>query len=413
MKIGLFIGGAKPQHGGGFTYIMELLHALERAKAGCGHAFVIVHEDGGREMAERFPAFEAVNLDAERKQAYTAFERLRQRLRVYFSRRLAAYLPPEARMSARPYWEDRVYARQGIEFLLQVQPAVRTTRDIPYATVLWDLQHRNNPWFPEVSAGGEWEMREAHYSLGLRRASLIYASTEQGRDEIVSYYQVPAGRIKVLRFPTPRFALASAGEPPEPEALRRLRVPKDYLLYPAQFWPHKNHVVVLEACKLIRERTGWDLSVVFVGWDHGNRDYLQGYARKLGLEQSVLFLGFVEQAELIQLYKGAFSLAFASFCGPDNLPPLEAFALGCPVVAAAAPGVREQLGEAALFFPPADEQSLADQLLSLRDPPTRARLIALGRERARACTWEDYARGMIASIDEFARIRRAWPAGRR
>ncbi|MFM6269445.1 MAG: glycosyltransferase, partial [Dolichospermum sp.] len=55
---------------------------------------------------------------------------------------------------------------------------------------------------------------------------------------------------------------------------------------------------------------------------------------------------------MTSLYINAFSLAFMSFFGPDNLPPLEAMALGCPVIASKVSGSEEQLGNNALLVNP-------------------------------------------------------------
>ena len=121
--------------------------------------------------------------------------------------------------------------------------------NIPFAVMVWDLQHRNNPWFPEVSELSKWDNRERRGKI-LQRASLIYTGTQQGREEIVSYYQVPPERIKVLPFATPVFALEAAKRHVRAEIFRKLGLSSEYILYPAQFWPHKNHVLVLEACKI-------------------------------------------------------------------------------------------------------------------------------------------------------------------
>ena len=135
---------------------------------------------------------------------------------------------------------------------------------------------------------------------------------------------------------------------------------------------------------------------------------MREYARRLGLEEQVKFLGFVDQTDMIDLYKGALCLAFPTFFGPDNLPPLEAFALGCPVVASDVPGAREQLGEAAILFSPTDECALAEAILNLRDHDTRERLIKAGRARVQANSWESYVRSLFDSLDEFESVRRAW-----
>jgi glycosyltransferase involved in cell wall biosynthesis len=89
---------------------------------------------------------------------------------------------------------------------------------------------------------------------------------------------------------------------------------------------------------------------------------------------------------------------------------MEAFALGCPVVASAVPGGAEQLGNAALLHSADDEHALADAVLSLRVAGVRNGLVAAGRRHAARARWGDYAKGIIASLDKFARIRRCWGA---
>lgn len=403
MKVGLFVGDIQPTDGGGHGYVVDVLNALQTAKDGSGHEFVICHRSGGAAVARQFASFPALDMDAEKADVLSGKERIFATVPRIVERAFDRAFGTAAVAS----WDDRVYARHGIQFLVRLVPWNAMSLNQPFAAVHWDLQHRNNPWFPEVS-GAEWAGREQNYASMLRRAAVIYTGTQQGKREIEQYYQVPGERIRVLMLPVPRYAAGHAAMPADPGFAARAGLPKDYLFYPAQFWAHKNHVVVLEACKLVRDQTGWDLGVVFAGSDKGNTAYVEAYARRLGIGAVTRFLGFVEQADLVQLYKNAFALAFTTFCGPDNFPPLEAFALGCPVVASRVPGAEEQLGDAALLFEPQDERGLAARVLELRDPGARARQIEAGRVRARRGSWDEYAAGVIASLDEFSRVRRAW-----
>jgi glycosyltransferase involved in cell wall biosynthesis len=99
---------------------------------------------------------------------------------------------------------------------------------------------------------------------------------------------------------------------------------------------------------------------------------------------------------------------YPSRFGPENLPPLEAFALGCPVVAAELPGVRDQLGHAAIVVDPDDPAAFADAVQRVGDPGERERMISAGRERARSWTADDYVRGVIDFLDDFETERRLW-----
>jgi glycosyltransferase involved in cell wall biosynthesis len=405
LKVGVFIGHSQPTEGGGYTFVVEALTALERMVGKCNHDFVVCHH-GCKDIALRFSGLPSVDLN-QRKQESLNWQGLLLERYPKLARRMYRALG----LKPMPVWDDeRVYVQEGIQFVLQLYPWQTPRHNIPYGTVVWDLAHLNWPCFPEVGELSTWAWRQEHFALLVGRASIVYIGTNRGQRELEYYFQVPAEHITVVNYPTPSFAIAAANRPVRSDVLRRLDAPKDYLFYPAQFWAHKNHVVILEACKLIRDQTGWDLGIVFTGSDKGNRDYILAHAERLGLRRVCKVLDFVDQDQLVDLYKGAFCLTYATFFGPDNLPPLEAFALGCPVIASAVPGSDEQLGDAALLFAPHDEQDLARHILTLRDANTRAQLISKGDKRVRdGSSWDDYIGTLIKSLDEFALIRRAWP----
>jgi glycosyltransferase involved in cell wall biosynthesis len=281
---------------------------------------------------------------------------------------------------------------------------------IPYIATVWDLAHRGHPCFPEVSVTGwRWGARERHYRELLPRAACVITGTEAGKKEIIQFYQLPEHLVQVVPFPTPQFALSppAAGA----QGAGTATLPDNYLFYPAQFWPHKNHVGLLLALKTVREKYGLDLNLVLTGTDKGNLGYVQEKAKELGLADRVTFFGFVETGFLRELYRNAFALVYPTFFGPDNLPPLEAFALGCPVIASNVSGAEEQMGSAALLFDPKDSEGMACRIKELHDSPTkREGLIKLGRERALSWTAADYVKQVFGIIDDFEPIRRCWSA---
>jgi glycosyltransferase involved in cell wall biosynthesis len=135
---------------------------------------------------------------------------------------------------------------------------------------------------------------------------------------------------------------------------------------------------------------------------------------KLGLEKQVHFMGFVSREELVALYRGARALVFLSLAGPDNIPPLEAFGLGCPAIVAEIPGAKEQMEGAAVLFPPTDENALAEAILKVhRDPALRNDLIARGRIRAAKFNSNDVGRETLRIIDGFEPVRRCWASSGR
>jgi len=302
---------------------------------------------------------------------------------------------------------DRAADKAQADFVWFIATGVHFT-DRPFMTVVWDLQHLVTPWFPEMSSGGKWDQRDLSLGWFLRRAAFVVTGTRRGAEELERYYQLTTERIVLLPHPTPRFALR-AEVAPNPEALNKLGISGRFLLYPAQFWAHKNHVNLLLALKSLDKDFGQHMELVLVGSDKGNLAHVKAQVTSLGLEQKVRILGFVSRSDLLLLYRNAFALVYVSMCGPENLPPLEAFALGCPVVAARVPGAEEQLGDAVLFCDPADPKDIARSVARLHEDETlRAELIRKGDKRARKWTSTQYVEGVFSALDRFEPIARNW-----
>jgi len=271
----------------------------------------------------------------------------------------------------------------------------------PFIRTIWEANHRIHSMYPEYShARYGFEGVDAGMAASLARASYVVTGTEVGKDQIVRMLGVHEGKVRVIPFPAPDLSGMAAGGAPPP--LGR------FILYPSRFWPHKNHVVIVEALALLRAR-GVDLPCVFTGADGGTLDHVLRAADRLGVRDLIDHRGQVTDAELAALYRAAWAMVYASAVGPDNLPPLEAMALRCPVIAADAPGVREQLDDAALFFPPTDETALADRLLDLAAAPAaRETLIERGVALTADRTGARYAAALLDIFGEFAKVARAW-----
>ena len=127
------------------------------------------------------------------------------------------------------------------------------------------------------------------------------------------------------------------------------------------------------------------------------------------LSEQVFDLGFVLGKSLSLFYMNALALVFPSFFGPDNVPPLEAFALGCPVIASRVPGAEEYLCDGALLFDPTDPVDIADKILSVStDAELRKALIEDGTRIASSRTGEAYIEHVNEILDGFVAIRRCW-----
>ncbi|NUT55558.1 MAG: glycosyltransferase family 4 protein [Thermoleophilia bacterium] len=393
MRVGVIVTEVGRGIGGRYTFQEMLLAAVERARPSTRHEFVI-HRAGWNRYAEGPLAWKARRLATVG--ATLALRAVHDVQDALVGTRLVHVATPlERRLEADAI--DLVWFPTYVEDV-----------SLPYVCQVFDLEHRMKPWFPEVSRHGEWEHRERHYRRYLPKATRVIVAGETGREQVSRFFGVPPENCLPLKHPTPDFALAAAQRKPQPvESVTALGIRQPYLLYPGQFWAHKNHAAALDALAELRGR-GEDLSLVLVGSDKGQRGLVEAQVRERGLDDAVLILGYVEEEQLVSLYQHAHALLYLSRFGPENLPPLEAFALGCPVVVADVPGAAEQVGEAGIVVDPDDTAAVADAVQRLNAAKERARLVKAGQARAGEWTADDYLAGLIAFLDEFERERRLW-----
>jgi glycosyltransferase involved in cell wall biosynthesis len=403
MRVGIFVSEFEETMGGGHTFVREIFDAFLRHKSETSHEFSIIAEaiQSSKEVWQS--GLPLINL--RRSLICRARDRLLYIVR-FWNDRYRRHLPNVAYVDQ---WQYPILKNNRIEFILGISPQCHHTTSIPYSTLVWDLQHRLQPFFPEVNLNAEWESRERDYARLLQKAAFIIAGTEASKREIQMFYGVDENRIRILPHPTPALASNSTDTEGQGENLEQLGITDEFIFYPAQFWPHKNHIALLLALKYLRDKYGWTPQLVLTGTDKGNLNHVQTRIRELGLNSTVKVIGFVKRSVLIALYQRALALVFPSFFGPENLPPLEAFSLGCPVIAADVPGSEEQLADAAIRVGATDVVAWANAIYSLHsDDRLRSSLIAKGHVRAQRFTAVDFVKNLFHLLDEFEAVRRSW-----
>jgi glycosyltransferase involved in cell wall biosynthesis len=235
----------------------------------------------------------------------------------------------------------------------------------PAATSILDLQHE---LFPQFFSRAERGYRRVAYRAAVRESRCVIAISEHVKETIVERLGVPPERVRVIHLGIDLERLRPSDMPREP-----------FLLYPANGWPHKNHLRLLEAFGLLRrERPELWLVLTGSGLEH------------LPAIDGVHVRGHVPGEELLGLYRTASALVFPSLYEGFGLPPLEAMASGCPVASSDAGALPEVLADAPAYFDPIDPEEIAAAVSRvLKDPRpfTEAGLV-----RAREFTWDACAR---------------------
>ncbi len=261
--------------------------------------------------------------------------------------------------------------------LLGLKPAVLTFHSFDY---------KRSKWGP-----GARTFLHACESVSIRSADALIAVSRAGAEHIRKTYHRP-----VVHIPNGPGRL----EPRPPgQLLRALRLEeKRYVLSVGRLSPEK----CLEDVIVAARRGLPGIALVLVGDTSFTDDYIARLRTLAGA--NVMFPGYLQGADLEELYTSALAYVIASEIEGLSLSLLEAMALGCPIVASDIPGNREGLGDppAGLTFPVHDVDRLGAQLQRLADDDAlRGKLSDAARDRVRATfDWDAIAAATLRVYEE-------------
>ena len=262
---------------------------------------------------------------------------------------------------------------------------------VPCIYTPWDFQHEYHSEFftPEILS---W--RRSYYPEACRYASAVVAGTPGVRQDICKFAGVPSDKVYLAPWGNP---IQLAPLPPTDLALsaiaRRLELPGQFALYPAQTFPHKNHVRLLQALARLRDTQGLVVHLVCTGTQNQYYHEIQREVLRLSLEEQVRFIGFAEASVLRALYRLATFVVFPSLFEGWGFPPVEALSEGAALACSSIQPLTERVGDAAILFDPTSVESIAGAVGRLAtDPKLRADLGWRGIEYGQRHSWDSCAR---------------------
>lgn len=239
-----------------------------------------------------------------------------------------------------------------------------------------------------------WRFR-AWYKLLMpllaHRSRRTMTVSQFSRHELARYLHVDAGRLHVSGEGWQHATrIAADGEILQENGLSD----RGYILAVSSLSPHKNFEVIARA---VAKLPPGALRVVVAG---GINERIFKDAPPATL-QNLTHVGYVTDAALRALYEHAAAFVYPSTYEGFGLPPLEAFALDCPVIAADAASLPEVCRDAALYFPPHDHNRLAELMMAfVHNPELRAEQIAKGRAQLDRHSWHTAAGEHLALVRE-------------
>jgi glycosyltransferase involved in cell wall biosynthesis len=250
---------------------------------------------------------------------------------------------------------------------------------VPYVGAIHDLMHKYEKQFNEVSGFGKYIHKEKHFKNICKYAKGILVDSNLGKHHVYDSYSFPLDKIFILPYVPPHYIFENKTTSNND---RKYILPTKYIFYPSQFWQHKNHKRLIEAIHSLRNEIP-DIKLILAGSKKHEYVNISRMVKDLNLEGVVHFIGYVPENDLAEIYKKATALVVPTFFGPTNIPPLEAFSMGCPVAVSNVYGMPEQVGDAGLLFDPKNVADIANAIKRLwLEDDLRNQLIQSGYERA-------------------------------
>jgi glycosyltransferase involved in cell wall biosynthesis len=258
--------------------------------------------------------------------------------------------------------------------------AVLRPRPLPKPTVV-TLPDIQEVFYPEFFAVGDRFSRDLNYPASTNMADQVITHSQFAKQSLVEHHHLPSDKVAVVYhcvdqryYRSPKIA-----QPPA------IAIPDQFIFYPANLWPHKNHDCLLQALRILDQEQNLKIPAVLTGFEQSGGYPLAQKVAEYDLEQQIFALGYLSLENLAYLYCHAQMLVFPSLYEGFGLPLVEAMAAGCPVVAANSTAIPEIVADAGLLFDPTSPPALAAAIAQVcQQQALRQSLIQRGQQRAAA-----------------------------
>lgn len=230
--------------------------------------------------------------------------------------------------------------------------------------------------------------------LSVQRARRVIAVSESTKRDLVRQYGLLPGKVDIVHNGVdPIFRVMPATQVAAFRAKHAL--PERFILFVGTLEPRKNVSRLMEAYARLPSTRPPLLLVGGKGWLY---DEVFACAQTLGLNNEMVFVGYVPIEDLPLWYNAAELFVYPSLYEGFGLPPLEAMACGTPVITSETSSLPEVVGGAALCIDPTDTEALAAAMQqALADADLREQMRSTGLAQARGFSWQATALGTVAS----------------
>lgn len=229
----------------------------------------------------------------------------------------------------------------------------------PYLATVHDLQERYYPYnFSIYSRLSRW----LNGRTITNSAQKIICESKFVKNDIVKFFKIQSPKICIIQSPPPEEFLNHKFDNKKFNLIKvKFNLPDFYLFYPANSWPHKNHIKLIEALSILSKEFK-NINLVLTGSKKNNYSKVLIRAKELGIQKQIIHLGYIDYEDLPYIYKMSQMLVMPSLFESVSIPIYEAFALKVPVCSSNAVALPEQVGKGGIVFNPNNANDIAEKI---------------------------------------------------
>ena len=256
--------------------------------------------------------------------------------------------------------------------------------------------------YPDTVAQKTKHWLDSHLEQYCRRADIIITVSEFSKKEIMKYLAVPSEKIHVVYNGVDLDQYREADNTQNIENIKKkYGITGAYLLYLGTLEPRKNLGSLLEAYMHLKEEHEPVPKLVLAGKKGWLYDSIFEKVKEYGLQENVVFPGYIAANDAPILLSGALLFVFPSLYEGFGIPPLAAMACGTPVITSNSSSLPEVTGDAAILTDPLDIQGLKNAMQKLiNSPELRLELKEKGKLRAEQFSWRASAKRLLDIYNE-------------
>lgn len=230
--------------------------------------------------------------------------------------------------------------------------------NIPVVSIIYDLQYIDYPYFFSVN---EQLGRDENFQKACQAASYLVCISEFTRQKVLTHSHTALLPERVVTIPIylPYAVMQNRTHDLVGLLQQYHLVNDDFLFYPANFWKHKNHKMLLVAfATYITENPLSTLKLVCTGAVNAGQEMLVSAVEKMGIKDRVIFPGYVAQEILLGFLSACKAVIFPSLYEGFGMPVIEAMLAGKPVLCSDRTALPEVAGKTAFYFDPRKSQEI-------------------------------------------------------